>query len=114
MTPLEVRDLLNKELTVYVRDPNVTVIVDQINSFRVYFIGEINGQGAYNFYRPTRLLQAVAAAGGPTEFAKKEISLLREEDGVEKRTRVDYKRLLAGDPAHENFFLRPGDTLLFR
>lgn len=113
LSPEQVRDRITERLSKFIREPNVTVIVQQINSFRVYFLGEINNQGALQFQRPIRLLQAVAASGGLTEFARKEVWLLREQQGVEKRVRIDYKKLLAGDPAQENIWLQPGDTLLF-
>ncbi len=109
----EVRSAVTAALAKYVRDPNVTVIVEAINSYRVYFLGEINRQGALQFYRPTRLIQGIAAAGGLTAFAKKEITLIREQDGVEKRIGIDYKRLVGGDEAQQNFHLQPGDTLIF-
>jgi polysaccharide export outer membrane protein len=109
----EVRRTVTAALSQYIRDPNVTVIVEAINSYRVYFLGEVGRQGAVEFYRPTRLIQGIAAAGGLTAFAKKEITLIREEDGVEKRIAIDYKRLISGDPAQENFHLLPGDTLIF-
>ena len=111
-TPQEVRDDVTKRLDEFVREPAVTIIVEQINSFRVYVLGEVNQQGALNFKSPTRLLQAVAAAGGLTEFSRKKIVLLREETGQEIRITVDYKRLVAGDSAEPNRLLRPGDTLL--
>jgi polysaccharide export outer membrane protein len=87
--------------------------VESINSYRVYFLGEVARQGALQFYRPTRLMQGIAAAGGLTEFAKKEITLVRERGGVEKRFRIEYKRLINGDPGQENIYLEPGDTLIF-
>jgi hypothetical protein len=65
------------------------------------------------FYRPTRIIQGIAAAGGLTQFAKKEITLIREQGGVETRLDIDYKRLVGNDPGQENFFLEPGDTLIF-
>jgi len=113
-TPEEVRGILTEALRAFVRDPNVTVIVEQINSFRVYFLGEVKSQGPLQFYRPVRILQAISSAGGLTEFSKKSITLLREENGQEKRYEIDYKRLLAGDRSQENIHLRPGDTLLVR
>ncbi|HKQ61392.1 MAG TPA: polysaccharide biosynthesis/export family protein [Candidatus Polarisedimenticolaceae bacterium] len=114
LTADEVRQRIASALATYLKSPNVTVIVDEINSFRVYFLGEVSHQGALQFLRPTRLLQAIATAGGLTQFSKKEISLVREENGVEKRLEIDYKRLLAGDPAQENLYLKPGDLLLFK
>ena len=113
MTPIAVKELIRKRLAEFIRDPNVTVIVDQINSFRVYFVGEVNQQGALNFTHPPRLLQAIAAAGGLSQFSKKEVVLLRQRSGIETRIVVNYKRLVAGDPGQENLFLEPGDTLIF-
>ena len=112
-TPREVRSVLTERLGTVIRDPNVTVIVERINSFKVYFIGEVASRGVVQFFRPTRLLHAIATGGGPTEFSKEVLWLIREEDGVEKRLRIDYKKLLEGDPSQENFYLRPGDMLLF-
>lgn len=114
LTPSEVRKTISAELGKFIRDPNVTVIVEEIKSFRVFFLGEINTQGPIQFYRPTRLLQGIATAGGLSEFAKKDITLFREEFGVEKRIDIDYKRLWSGDPGQENIFLRPGDTILVK
>jgi polysaccharide export outer membrane protein len=114
-TPEQVRILLTEKLkAVALRDPIVTVIVDQINSFRVYFLGEVTTQGAMQFYRPIRILQAVAEAGGPTQYSKKQITLVREEFGLERRMEIDYKKLLEGATGQENLYLRPGDTLIFK
>jgi polysaccharide export outer membrane protein len=113
LTPMQIRDLLAEKLAQYIRDPNVTVIVQEINSFRVYFLGEVTIQGAQSFSRPPRLLQAIAAAGGLTQFSKKEVVLLRQEGATETRHSINYKLLVAGDPRQENVWLRPGDTLIF-
>ncbi len=112
-TPNEIRSQIVEGLSGFVREPNVTVIVEEINSFNVYFLGEVRTQGVVSFFRPTRVLQAIAAAGGLTDFAKKEITLIRVDGDSERRISVDYKRLVLGDPAQENLFLRSGDVLLF-
>jgi polysaccharide export outer membrane protein len=114
MTPDRVRQTITSHLSAFVNDPDVTVIVEEINSFRVYFLGEIAAQGPLQFYRPTRLLQGIATAGGLTDFAKKDITVVREEHGMEKRIEIDYKKLVAGDPGQENLFLKPGDTVLVK
>ncbi|HXV77673.1 MAG TPA: polysaccharide biosynthesis/export family protein [Candidatus Polarisedimenticolaceae bacterium] len=113
-TPGEVRERIISVMGQYIRDPNVTVIVEEINNFRVFFLGEINTQGPLQFYRPTRLLQAISTAGGLTEFSSKKITILREEFGVEKRIEVDYKKLWSGDPGQENVYVKPGDTILVK
>lgn len=113
-TPEELRLVITERLGKFIRSPNVTVIVEQINSFRVFFLGEVETRGVQQLNRPTRVLQAIAMAGGPTAFSKNVITLLREERGVEKRIPIDYKKLLAGDRGQENLYLRPGDTLIFK
>mgnify|MGYP001036319063 CR=1 FL=1 len=112
LSPEAVRREIASRLSGFIREPNVTVIVEEINSFRVYVLGEVNHQGPIPFNRPTRLPQAISAAGGLTQFSKKEVTLLRDEGGIERRVRVDYKKLLEGDPAQGNLYLRPGDTIL--
>jgi polysaccharide export outer membrane protein len=112
LTPNQVREAITERLATYVVEPHVTVIVEEIRSFRVYVLGEVVNQGALNFSRPTRLLQALAACGGFTEFSKRDIVVLRQSGQLEKRIAVNYKRLISGDPSAENLLLQPGDTLL--
>jgi len=113
-TPARVREAIVEKMKGFIRDPNVTVVVEQINHFRVYFLGEINTQGPLQFNRPVRLLQAISAAGGLTEFSNKRITVIRDEYGVEKRIEIDYKKLWAGDTGQENIYLKPGDTVLVK
>ncbi len=112
LTPPQVGQEIVNRLSKYVREPNVTVIVTEINSFKVYILGEVNQQGVFTFYRATRLLDAIAHAGGFKEFAKKQITVLREEGPIEARFQINYKSILAADPAHRNIELLPGDTLV--
>ena len=110
LTPEQVRTGLEQRYAEFLRDPAVTVIVEQINSFRVYLLGEVNLQGVQAFKTPTRLLQALATAGGLTRFAKNRITILRVIGGVEKRIEADYKRLIQAQ--QENLRLEPGDVIL--
>lgn len=112
MSPLQVRDVITERLAGYIKEPYVTVIVEQINSFKVFVLGEVNNQGVLTLQKPTRLLQVLAHAGGVTNFAKGDIVIIRESGGVETRIKVSYKRLLSGDPEQENVFLKPGDTII--
>jgi polysaccharide export outer membrane protein len=111
-SPLEVRDMITERLSRFIREPSVTVIVAEINSFRIFILGEVNTQGMLTFRRPTRLLQALASAGGLTQYSKKEALLLRDQYGVEKRVQINLKHLLAGDAKTENLLLLPNDTLI--
>ena len=112
-TPMQIRQVLTERLAEFVNEPSVTVIVERINSFKVYFIGEFGRNGVVTFTRPTRVMQGIASSGGLSEFAKKDrVWLIREADGEERRFRIDYRKLLSGDRQQENLFLQPGDTLM--
>ena len=112
LTPEVVRARLTERLSEFINQPNVTVIVEEINSYKVYVLGKVGAQGVYQFYRPTRLLQAIAQAGGFGDFAKQHVTVLRDKGFIETRINVNVKRLVEGDRAQENLFLLPGDTVV--
>lgn len=100
-------------LTKFIKEPVVTVIVEEINSFKVYVLGEVTTQGELRLRRRTRFLDALALAGGLTNFANKsDIILIRNEDGRSVRINVDYRQVIKGEKADSNFFLKPGDTII--
>ena len=60
------------------QDPNVSVVVKQIHSKVVYLIGEVVKRGPVEMTPGMTLLEAIASAGGLTDFAnKKKIYVLR-------------------------------------
>ena len=112
-TARQITDEVTRALTRFIKEPVVTVVVEEINSFKVFVIGEVATQGALNLRRRTRLLEAIAQAGGLTTYAdKSNVVLLRNEDGKETRTRIDYRKVLSGEKPELNVFLKPGDTIL--
>jgi polysaccharide export outer membrane protein len=109
----QITDDVTRALTRFIKEPVVTVVVEEINSFKVFVIGEVTVQGALNLRRRTRLLEAIALAGGLTTFAdKSNVVLLRYEDGKESRTRIDYRKVISGEKPELNVYLKPGDTIL--
>ena len=113
-TATDITRQIAQALTKYIKEPIVTVIVEEINSNTVYVIGEVNRQGAIELRQRTRFLQALAMAGGLTEFAdKSRIVLLREVDGREVVRELDFKRLIRGEAPEENVYLRPEIRSLF-
>ena len=63
LTPLQLHDALVTESRRYVEDANITVVVLQINSRRVFITGEIAKPGPYQLGGPTTVLQLIAMAG---------------------------------------------------
>jgi len=112
-TAMEITREITGALTKYIKEPIVTVIVERINSNTIYVIGEVHRQGDIELRQRTRFLQALAMAGGPTEFAdKSRMVLLREEGGREVVREIDYRKLIRGEAPGENIYLQPGDTII--
>jgi polysaccharide export outer membrane protein len=112
-TPRELDEELTQKLGVFIREPVVTVIVAEINAFKVFVLGEVAVQGVLTLRRPTRLLEAIAQQGGLTAYAdKSKVVVLRQEDGREARIAIDYRKVLSGERPDQNIFLKPGDTII--
>lgn len=112
-TARQITDDVTKSLTRFIKEPVVTVVVEEINSFKVFVIGEVATQGALNLRRRSRLLEAIALAGGLTTYAdKSNVVLMRYDEGKETRTRIDYRKVISGDKPELNVFLKPGDTII--
>jgi polysaccharide export outer membrane protein len=111
-TPRQLSASITEGLARFVNEPIVTVTVEQINSFKVYMIGEVGKQGELPLKRRTRLLQAIAMAGGLSPYASKKIVVVRDEGGREVRTEIDYRKLVSGEQPELNIYLKPGDTII--
>jgi polysaccharide export outer membrane protein len=111
-TPLQLADEIAAALKKYVQDPNVSVVLSQSNSKVIYMMGEVGKMGPIAMTPGMTLLQAIATAGGPSEFANtKKIYILRTVDGRQQKIPVHYKQALQGDAAL-NLTLNPGDTIV--
>jgi polysaccharide export outer membrane protein len=111
--PRQLTEDLTKLLGRFIKEPVVTVVVEEINNFKVFVLGEVTIQGALNLRRRTRLLEAIALSGGLSKFAdKSNVLLLRFEDGKETRSRIDYRKVVSGDKPELNLYLKPGDTII--
>ncbi|MBI3448549.1 MAG: polysaccharide biosynthesis/export family protein [Acidobacteria bacterium] len=110
--PLELKDELTRRWKAFLSAPEVSVIVKEVNSFKVYMVGQVSKQGELQLKGPTRLLQAISLAGGLTSFAdRSKIVLLRESGGHEIRKEINYKRVISGKDADDNVLLERGDTV---
>lgn len=109
----EVRAEIKSQLERYKETPEVSVTVADIRSYNLFILGEVRTPGRYQVKASTTLLQALALAGGFTEFADTNgIMVVRRERGdaasQEQRIRVRYKDLVKrGDVV-----LSPGDTII--
>jgi polysaccharide biosynthesis/export protein len=113
LTPNQLAAQITMSLKRFVTDPQVTVIVTQINSQRVYILGEVTRTGAYPLLPGMTLLQALSSAGGFTQFAnRKKIYMFRTENGKQNKYPFDYKAVVDGKRTDENVVLKAGDTIV--
>ncbi|HWY60257.1 MAG TPA: polysaccharide biosynthesis/export family protein [Terriglobales bacterium] len=113
LTAMQLASSLRESLSKYLNNPQVTVTVTEINSRRVYITGEVNRAGAIPLLPNMTVLQALASAGGFTQFAKlKNIYVLRTENGKQEKHPFNYKEVVKGNLAEQNIPLQPGDVIV--
>jgi polysaccharide biosynthesis/export protein len=113
-TPLQLERAIEVKLLTYITDPEVTVIVEQINSQKFNILGQVTKPGSYSLASATTILDAIAAAGGFRDFAKqKSVYILRQNaSGGETRVPFNYKDVIKGKNPQQNIKLQPGDTIV--
>ena len=113
LTPLQLTAEITEGLKRFVTNPQVTVIVSQINSQRVYVLGEAVRPGAYPLLPGMTVLQALSSAGGFTMFANtKKIYVLRQESGKQQKLPCNYKDVIDGKQPEQNIVLKAGDQIV--
>ena len=114
-TPEQLAEIVEKAAIKYVTDSDTTVIVKQINSRKVFVLGEVGKPGAFPLTSEMNVLQLIASVGGLAEFAdKKNVMILRIENGRERRFKFNYNEVIEGKNLQQNIMLQPGDTVLVR
>jgi polysaccharide biosynthesis/export protein len=117
MTPMQLREALSQALASYVQNPEVSVIVREVHSFKVSVMGEVKEPGRFDLTGRVTVLDVLAMAKGLTQYAdKNKIAVLRREQGVTRTIPVDYQRLVSNDSANarENIFVQPDDIVVVR
>ena len=110
LTQEEAQTLIEKRLSDggFVRNPHVTIFVDEFTSQGVTIIGEVGKPGIYPDIGEHKLYEVVSQAGGFSQNASRKIAILRrnQPDPV----RVTLPRDLADDLS-SNVEIMPGDTI---
>ncbi|MGA3052961.1 MAG: polysaccharide biosynthesis/export family protein [Candidatus Korobacteraceae bacterium] len=114
LTPVQLEEQIDDSLKKIMSDPQVTVIVTQVNSLTFNVMGQVNRPGYFPITRPLTVLDAIALCGGFRDFAKqKKIYVLRTgPDGKQQRLRFNYKEVIKGQNMAQNIQLQPRDTLV--
>lgn len=113
LTPEELKEVLTEALAEYVTAPDVTVIVQQINSHTVTVVGGVARSGQIPLTRQMRVLEAIATMGGFNAWAKKDrIKVIRREGASSTEYVFNYGAYSSGKAPDSNILLRPGDTIV--
>jgi polysaccharide biosynthesis/export protein len=113
LTPAQVEALITNRLADIIKAANVTVMVTQINSKKVYLLGAVKKEGPISYSYRMTVMQALSEAGGLTEYAKhKRIYVMRPQDGKQVRLPFDYDAVVKGQHMELNVSLLPGDTIV--
>lgn len=122
MTLTQLADYLKQLYSTIYDKPSVTVTLVQSNSQQYTVMGQVVKPGLYNLDFPITIVKAVASAGGFTEWAKSEITVIRQESpgAAEKNQnaqsgktfKFDYDEFLKGQNLEKNIIIKPGDVIV--
>jgi polysaccharide export outer membrane protein len=113
LTPTQLGAEIVEKLRATIVHPQVTVIVAQMSSLRIYILGQVTRGGAYPLVPDMTVMQALSVAGGFTPYANvKKIHVIRSENGTEKMFALNYKEVSSGRRTEQNIHLKSGDTII--
>ena len=109
----ELQKEIVEKLKPFVPQPSVTVMVKELKANRFYVLGEVAHPGAYPIQGPLTILEAMAVAGGPTEFARTSrlVVIRPPQNAKDKPTRIKVNLGEVVDGDVQAVHLTPGDTV---
>jgi protein involved in polysaccharide export with SLBB domain len=94
----------------FVRRPQVTVMVKEFNSKRIFVFGDVSKPGSFAYEEGMTIVSAVSAAGGFNRTAaRNQVNITRIVDGRETRVPIRVEDIING--SEKNFVLQPGDIV---
>lgn len=113
-TPLQLERAITEKLKGFMTGPEVTVIVEQIVSPKYNIFGQVGRPGSFTITTGTTIMDAIAAAGGLRDFAKKKgIYILRQDPGGgQTKILFNYDKFIKGKDPSQNIVIKPHDTIV--
>ena len=94
----------------YLRDPQVTVLLKDVQSRKVSVLGQVSKPGTFTYQERLTIVEAVSLAGGLSKLADRRRGKgTRKRDGQEQTFVLDLGRVLEGQAT--NLVLRSGDVV---
>jgi polysaccharide export outer membrane protein len=114
LTVEQLRARITEAASKFTKEPEISVVVKQINSRRVSITGEVAKPAQYALLSRMTVVDLISTAGGVAEYAnKKNIRITRIRNGKSQSLPFNYKEFLQGKPKalEQNIELEPGDIV---
>ena len=114
-TPAQLSEDISTKLKEYKENPQVSIVITQVNSYVIYVLGEVAKPGKYPLRSKTTLLQGVTIAGGfNASAARNKIVVFRfTKDGAgQVKIKASYDDIVLRDGSNQNIELKPGDQIV--
>lgn len=112
LTPAELRTELTESFSKFIKSEGleVSVIVTEVHSLKVSVQGNVRTPIRFELRSRATVLDALAMAGGFTDYAKRDQIIVRRADGTVLR--FNYDRFLERPEANDLIVLRGGDNVI--
>ena len=114
-TATQLAEAISEKLKEFKENPQVSIVVREVNSYAIYVLGEVTKPGKYPLKSKTTLLQAITLASGFTSAAaRNKIVVFRfgELGGKDTKIKASYDDIIMRDESPQNIQLKPGDTIV--
>lgn len=112
LTPNALAQQIQTRLKEFINAPVVTISLEEARPFSISVLGEVNKAGAYALPPSAGVLQALAAAGGLTQYASKDKIFVLRETPSRARIRFEFEQLTQAGGKAATFRLRLGDIVV--
>jgi polysaccharide export outer membrane protein len=113
LTPAELGSRVTSASARFIETPNVSVIVKEINSRKVFVTGQVVKPGDYPLANSMTVVQALAMAGGLKDYADaKNILVMRKDQSRTNTFKFNYKDFSNRKHLEQDLELKPGDTIV--
>jgi polysaccharide export outer membrane protein len=114
VTPAELARQVQEKLAKFIVNPSVTISLEEPRALMISVLGEVAKVGSYPLEQGSGVLEAMAVAGGPNQYAALDriMVIRREPSGERVRIRFDYDALTQLRGAAATFRLQNGDVIV--
>lgn len=114
-TTVQLAEDISSKLKEYKENPQVSILVKEVNSYAIYVLGEVGKPGKYPLKSKTTLLQGITIASGFTPTAaRNKIVVFRfaKDGGSQIKIKASYDDIVLRDGSNQNIELKPGDQIV--